>query len=190
MIEKARNDYPDMEWVLGDALSIPAGERYDIVFSNAAIQWIPDHGSLIPMLFGLVAKGGALAVQAPKFRDMPMGRIVGSVADRKRWKERTAGCEALFTYNEYGFYYDLLAPTARAMDMWETWYIHVMDSHRGVLDWIRSTALKPYLDRLDGGGEKQAFEDEILEEIEKAYPRQKKGKVLFPFKRLFFIAYT
>ncbi len=189
MIEKAKSDYPHMQWIQGDASAIATDTKYDIVFSNATIQWIPDHEQLIPRFLGLVEKGGALAVQIPKFRDMPMGMIVGRVAAKGRWKNRTVECEKLFTYHDYGFYYDILSEQARSVDMWETSYIHVMESHEAVLDWIRSTGLRPYLDRLEGETDKKHFENDVLEEMEKNYPLQKNGRVLFPFKRLFFIAY-
>ena len=54
---------------------------------------------------------------------------------------------------------------------------------------MRSTGLKPYLDKLDDDLEKKEFEEEVLKEIKNAYPIQKNGKVLLPFKRLFFIGY-
>ena len=52
---------------------------------------------------------------------------------------------------------------------------------------IRSTGLRPYLDRLESNIDKKDFEDEVLKDIKRYYPIQKNGKVLFPFKRLFFI---
>jgi trans-aconitate 2-methyltransferase len=73
--------------------------------------------------------------------------------------------------------------------MWETLYIHILDSQELILEWIRSTGLKPYLDRLEKDEMKNEFEKDILEEIKKYYPVQKNGKVIFPFKRLFFIAH-
>jgi trans-aconitate 2-methyltransferase len=53
---------------------------------------------------------------------------------------------------------------------------------------IRSTGLRPYLDRLETDLDKNDFEEMVMKEIVKDYPLQKNSKVLFPFKRLFFIA--
>jgi trans-aconitate 2-methyltransferase len=63
-----------------------------------------------------------------------------------------------------------------------------MDSHFSILEMIRSTGLKPYLDRLETEKDKKDFEAQVLMEITRDYPIQKNGKVIFPFKRLFFIA--
>ncbi len=58
MIERARKDYPDWKWMLGDASKLETGQSYDIVFSNATLQWIPDHDILIPRFFEIGARLG------------------------------------------------------------------------------------------------------------------------------------
>jgi trans-aconitate 2-methyltransferase len=75
------------------------------------------------------------------------------------------------------------------VDAWETEYHHVMDSPESIVGMLKSTGLKPFLDAIEAPREKDEFEAEILAETAKAYPRQRDGKVLFGFKRLFFIAY-
>src|SRR6266542_994395 len=47
MIEKAKKDYPHQEWCVLDAGKVLILETYDVVFSNATIQWIPDHERLM-----------------------------------------------------------------------------------------------------------------------------------------------
>ncbi len=189
MIKKAISDYPDQNWILSDISNADLKDKYDVVFSNAVIQWIPGHEQLIKNLFSITAKGGALAIQIPMFKNMPLGRSIEEVSKKDKWNQYTKGCEDLFTYHNYSFYYDVLGQYAGNIDIWETSYVHTMDSHEAILEWIRSTGLKPYLDRLENDTVKNEFETEILEEIKKKYPLQKNGKVLFPFIRLFFIAY-
>ncbi len=190
MIEQAKKDFPEQEWMLGDANNIDTKQKYDIVFSNATIQWLPDHKKLIPRLFSLVNKNGALAIQTPEFDKMPLSRAIESVAEKNKWKKYTAGVEAIFNYHDENYYYDLLIPLAGAIEMWKTSYIHVLDSQNALIDWIRSTALKPYLDSLPDDKEKISFENEILAALKDDYPARNDGKVLFPFKRLFFVAYN
>ncbi len=190
MIRKAAGEYPDMEWILSDVSEVDDKAEYDIVFSNAAIQWIPDHVSLMKKLFSITAKNGAVAIQVPMFNLMPLGKSIEDTAAGVNWRELTAGCRDLFTYNNYSFYYDELAQYSDNIDMWQTSYFHVMESGEAILEWIRSTGLKPYLDRLGDDKLKNEFELEILEKIRKDYPLQRNGKVIFPFIRLFFIAYT
>jgi trans-aconitate 2-methyltransferase len=189
MIDEARRGFPEGEWIVADAAALDEREAYDLVFSNAALQWMPDHEALIPRLFSALRGGGALAAQIPLFTAMPLCAAIDSVARSPRWRAATAGCASLFTYHDAGFYYDLLAPLASRLELWETWYWHVLPSHRALLDFIRSTGLKPYLEAIPEAEARAKFEGEVLAESAKAYPARADGHVLFPFDRLFFVAY-
>ena len=189
MVEKARKDYPEGNWVVADAAAFDAPEAYDSVFSNAAIQWIPAHQALLPRLFGALRPGGALAVQVPAFERMPIRDAIRSVAESARWKSATAGCADGFAFHDLGYYYDLLCREASRIDAWETLYSHVMPSRSAIVEFIRSTGLRPYLDALPGDSERKAFLADLVIEAERAYPARVDGKALFPFDRQFFIAY-
>jgi trans-aconitate 2-methyltransferase len=215
MIAKARADYPQHEWLLADAASfeseesrgepdgsavrVPSREgmgplpgfpsrKFDIVFSNAAIQWIPDHAHLVARLAALASPGGVLAVQTPMFSDMPIREAIARTAAKPRWHQAMHGCDAHFTFLPHGFYYDQLSPRASTIDMWETSYVHVMSSLPALIEWMRATGLRPYLERLAETADQHSFEEDLLEELGKDYHVRPDGKVLFPFKRLFFIA--
>jgi trans-aconitate 2-methyltransferase len=190
MIEKARSDYPQCEWILADAATFSSDTKFDIVFSNAAIQWIPDHEHLLARLCGLLSSEGILAVQVPQFKNMPLSQAIERATQQDRWKKQTAHCSDLFSYHTYGFYYDELSKHLRRIEMWETRYHHVLESQLAIIEWIRSTGLKPYLDSLDSDEERAAFEEAVLAEVKKDYPLQKDRKVLFPFIRLFFVGYA
>ncbi len=189
MIAKARSDFPQREWILGDATNFESPRQFDVVFSNAAIQWIPDHARLMGRMAALACAGGALAVQTPMFRDMPIREAIARTAARPRWRETMSGCDAHFTFHPHGFYYDQLSHRAASLDMWETSYIHAMASVPALVEWMRATGLRPYLERLPDAADRQAFEEDLLEELGRDYHLQADGKVLFPFRRLFFIAY-
>jgi trans-aconitate 2-methyltransferase len=189
MIEQAKKDFPEQKWILGDANNIDTKEKYDIVFSNAAIQFLPDQERTIPKFFSIVNENGAMAVQTPEFDTMPIGRSLKKVADSKKWKEHTAGSGDVFYFHNENFYYEILSPLAKSIEIWETSYVHVLNSHKDLIEWTNSTALRPYLDKLPNEEDKISFQNELLELLKKDYPTQKDGKVLFPFKRLFFVAY-
>ena len=188
MIEKARRDYPNQDWQILDAGKDKIEGNYDIVFSNATIQWIPDHVNLLKRFHDLLSENGLVAVQIPMFWDMPIGKAILNFAANSRWNSVAKEVIALFTIHDYHFYYDNLSELYHSIDIWESNYIHILDSHFSILEMIRSTALRPFLDRLADDTEKKDFEDMVLKEIIKDYPLQKNGKVLFPFKRLFFTA--
>ena len=188
MIDKAKKSYPDNIWIVADASKYTSDTKYDIVFSNATIQWIPNHENLFKNFLNLTNDGGVLAVSVPRFDEMPISKILNKVAGNEKWKTATKGCAETFTRYDYQFYYNLISPDYQTVEMWQTDYIHVLESQPAIIEWISSTGMKPYLDRLNEK-EKTQFEDEVLSEIKHYYPVQNNGKVLFPFKRLFMIGY-
>ena len=188
MIETARAAFPDESWLLDDAATWKSDAPFDLVFSNAVLQWLPHHETLIPHLLNQVAKGGALAVQVPAHYASDVHLATLEVADNAQWRERTIAASNALTIRAPEFYYDLLQPLAARIELWETTYIHVLESPRAVLDWFRATGLRPFLEVLNNS-EKSLFENLLLEKYEVKYPRRKNGCVLFPFRRLFFIAY-
>lgn len=189
MIKKAKHDYPNQEWVVADALTYDSDIKYDIVFSNAVIQWVPNHQILLKRFHGMLSDNGLLAVQIPLFWDMPLGKIINNTATDSRWNDRMEGISDLFTIHNYPYYYDQLSELFNSTEIWETHYFHILNSHLSIIKMMRSTGLKPYLEKLDNDSEIEMFEKEVLKEIENAYSKQNNGKVLLPFKRLFFIGY-
>jgi len=189
MIDKALRDYPEHEWVLADAHDYKTDKKFDLAFSNAAFQWIPGHAALIKKFSSLLNEDGILAVQLPQFYNMPAGRSLERLSLSGKWKALAGGCSGLFTMHDPGFYYDILSGYFRSIDMWKTDYIHIFDSHMSVFEMIQSTGMRPYLEKLGSDSERKSFEDSVIKELKKDYPMRKDGRVLFPFKRLFFIGY-
>jgi len=189
MINKAKQDYPNQEWIIADVSTYEFESKFDIVFSNAAIQWVPNHEELLTKFRGLLSGSGAIAIQIPQFWDMPLGKIIDNTAKVDRWKTRTEAVSNLFTIHNYSFYYDILSDLFNSIEIWETHYMHILNNHVSILEMMRSTGLKPYLERLNSDSDANDFEEIVLNEIMKTYPIQKNGKVILPFKRLFFIGY-
>lgn len=188
MIEKAKMDYPKQDWLVLDAGTGEIEGKYDIVFSNAVIHWIPNHQALFRKFHTLLTDNGLIAVQVPIFWDMPLGIAIAKVAKQSQWASITKEATEQYTAHDYHFYYDVLTEIFQSIDIWETHYMHVLDSHLSILEMIKSTGLRPYLNLLENDTDKQAFEDMVLKHIKNDYPLQKNGKVILPFKRLFFIA--
>jgi len=93
------------------------------------------------------------------------------------------------TMERPAFYYDALAKISTNLDIWETEYSHVMESAASIVDWISSTGLRPFLAALDTDAERAEFTAELLQRVRDAYQVRANGKVLFPFRRTFVIAY-
>ena len=194
MIAQARAAHPDWTWIGGDIAewASGAGDRllssaqtcsYDLAFSNAALQWVPDHATVFPRL---LARARVLAVQVPGNRDGPAHRIMREVAKGYPLEGRVREWHT----HDAAFYYDVLATHAARLDIWETEYIHVMDSAEAIVEWYKGTGMRPFLEALDTDTARASFTADYLEAIRAAYPPRPDGKVLFPFRRIFLVAYA
>jgi trans-aconitate 2-methyltransferase len=184
MIAQARASHPAGTWILAGAEHYEPPGRYDLVFSNAVLQWLPEHRLLLPRLMGWIAPGGCLAVQMPA-EGSPLRSALADLAGRPRWRDALAGAGNALHFHDARFYYDLLAPR---VDLWETVYYHPLASHRALIDWYEGTGMRPYLDALPDAAAREAFKAELLEACRGDFPAAADGRVLLPFRRLFFVA--
>lgn len=186
MITEARRAYPAENWrvcKVPDDLPSLAG-NYDLIFSNACIQWIPDHAALIPAFLDLLAPKGILAVQVPMNFHEPVHQIIESVIRSPEWDQLLPEKRIFYTLRPEE-YYVLLSGLSEDFSIWQTTYYHVMGSVEDIMDWYRGTGLLPYLRQLPSSLH-VPFEQAIRVLLQKSYPPQKDGKVIFRFPRFFF----
>ena len=188
MIRGASEKYPGQKWEPGNIHKWSAKQPYDLVFSNAAYQWVPDHAQVMPHLMQQVAPGGVFAFQVPANINAPAHELMRSVASSAAWKSRFPGKIREWYAHGLSFYYDTLAGQARHLDLWTTEYFHVLEGPEAIVEWYKGTGLRPFLDCLPDETDKQAFLADYLNVVEQAFPRNQDGRVLFPFQRLFVIA--
>ena len=186
MIERARESGIEADWIIADASTARFPGAWDLIFSNAAYQWIAGQSELFHKLRSNLIPGGVMAAQIPLFMEMPMSRIISEEAIKPRWG--FSGDFGRLMIHSREEYYDILSGLFEHVDLWVTDYIHVMESHESIFEMMQSTALKPFLSCLEIEEERAAYKEEILKGIEREYPARGNGKVLFPFRRLFFIA--
>ena len=84
-------------------------------------------------------------------------------------------------------YYNRLIGKSARVDIWHTNYNHALENAAAIVEWVKATGLRPYLDHA-GAEHRDAFTAEYLKRIEKAYPPLVDGKVLLRFPRLFVVA--
>jgi trans-aconitate 2-methyltransferase len=166
-----------------------SSDPVDVIYSNAALQWLPDHGVLLPRLLGMVAVGGALAFQIPSSSFATVRTLIHDISERESWTERMNAARNALTMECPAFYYGALVKGSANLDIWETEYSHVMESAASIVDWIASTGLRPFLAALDTDAERAEFTAELHQRVRDAYQVRADGKVLFPFRRTFVIAY-
>ena len=189
MIATAREAHPDIDFKLcdvsgGDLQSL--SHDFDVVFSNACIQWVPDHPTLIPNLLGLLREGGMLAVQTPMNYQEPIHRIIAEVVHTPRFAAELPQQREFYNLQP-AEYWELLHDHAAHFRMWMTTYMHTLPSHEAIMEWYRGTGMRPYLQALDNAG-RDEFEREVFERVQQTYPTQSDGSIIFPFPRFFFTA--
>jgi trans-aconitate 2-methyltransferase len=190
MLRSARGSHPEWQFEQCDIAEWANRQdrSYDVVFSNAALQWVDNHAAVFPQLLSHAAPGGALAIQMPA-RDSPAHDLSRSMANSAAWRSQFTGTPADWSSHDSGFYYDVLAPHAARLDIWETTYVHVLDSPADIVEWYKGTGLRPFLNALESEPARQRFLAQYLAGIEKLYRPRADGRVLFPFHRIFVIAY-
>jgi trans-aconitate 2-methyltransferase len=186
MLATARERLPQVSFELGDIAEWAPAEPVDLAYANASLQWVSDHPQLLPRLLSALAPSGVLAVQMPDNLDEPSHRLMRETAaallgmpadDADKHRARILSAQQ---------YYDLLTPRAD-VDVWRTTYHHRMDDAAAIVQWLRATGLKPYVDPLAPELQGQ-FLAEYQRRIELAYAARADGKRLLAFPRLFIVA--
>jgi trans-aconitate 2-methyltransferase len=188
MLAKARERLPRATFEEVDIATWQPDERYDLIFANAVLQWLPDHPSLLARLVSFLDTRGCLAVQMPNNLNEPSHRLMEKVSREGPWAGKLASAsQAREEIGSFEDYYSWLQRTGCSVDIWQTSYVHPLADAGAITEWFKSTGLKPYLDPLSPT-EQSEYLDRYRAEIEKAYPAQQDGKVLLRFPRLFFVA--
>ena len=189
MLSRARREEggATIAWVKTDLAEWVPPDAADVLFSNAALHWLEDHARLFPRLIGCLRPGGVLAVQMPRNHEAPSHACMAEAARAGPWRARLEAVLRPTPVEAPGAYYEILAPLAAAVDMWETEYTHVLDGENPVVEWTKGTALRPLLDALEVE-ERDGFLAEYAARLAAAYPRRRDGTTLFPFRRLFMVA--
>lgn len=158
----------------------------DLVFSNAALHWLPDHEGLLERLTAMLAPGGQLAVQVPANQDHPTHRVAERVAEEgpvrgaldgfvQRWDVR-APEEYARLLHRLGF---------REQQVTLRVYPHLLPSREEVVRWVEGTTLTPYRRRLSPAGWSSflsRYQHRLFAELPDERP------FFLPFKRILFRA--
>ncbi|MEF9949178.1 MAG: trans-aconitate 2-methyltransferase [Comamonas sp.] len=194
MLETARKQLPKARFEAGDISTwTPAANEAapDLIYANAALQWVGEHETLIPRLFSLLTPGGVLAIQMPDNRQQPSHRLMREVAQLPQFAPYIGDADQVRTeILPIGAYYDLLAAPKHevaSVDVWHTIYQHPMVSAAAIVQWLSSTGLKPFVEGLPAALQAE-FLAEYERRIEAAYPLRADGQRLLAFPRLFIVA--
>jgi trans-aconitate 2-methyltransferase len=188
MLREARERLPGCRFIEADMTTwLPAPET-DLLFANAAFQWVPDHPQVMRRLLEALPPGGVLAAQMPDNTQEPATALQREVAACGPWADnpmlKTAARDDLPSPEAY---YDLLKPACAYVDIWHIVYNHVMATPEAIVEWFKGSSLRPYLAALDPATAEK-FVAAYTERIAAAYEPRVDGKLLLRFPRLFIVA--
>lgn len=187
MLAEARREFPGIDWQQADITSwrVPDPGR-SLLYTNAALQWVPDHQVLLPSLLKQLQPGGVLAMQVPRHFESASHLALKKLVVQKKWRARLEHL-LLAPIPSPETYWRWLWPLCRNLDLWETIYLQVLDGKDPIVNFMRGTALRPFLSVL-AEEEAAQFIHAFAQRMAVAYPVQPNGQTLFPFRRLFLIA--
>jgi trans-aconitate 2-methyltransferase len=175
-----------VEFTVGDMVGWHSDAPFDVLVSNAALQWVPGHLDLLPALVDAVAPDGWLAFQVPGNFAEPSHTIRRELADEAPYAAHTAGV-ATPDAHDAETYLHVLRGLGCEVDAWQTTYLHVLHGEDPVFTWVSGTGARPTLQALPNDL-RPAFEEEFKCRLREAYP-ERDGAVVLPFRRVFVVAH-
>ena len=159
--------------------------EWDVVFSNAAIQWVENHRDLVPALFTLVSPGGRIAVQLPSNHNHKTQTLVHEIAKESPFVTALKGWSRKSPVLSINAYAELLYECGgMSINVFEKVFPHVMRDTDAVADWLSGTMMRPFFERLPEELHGK-FMDRYRKRLREIYPSD---PVFYPFRRIFFSA--
>lgn len=186
MLADARKGGIDARFIQADIAAWTPEDGYDVIYSNAALQWLPDHERLLPRLLSFVRPGGMFAVQVPRNFEEHCHVLLRQAVSDPRWSAELKEVRDWWNVLQPETYFDLLQPGSSGVDLWETRYFHVLAGKDPVFHWMMGTGLRPFAAAL-----KSPLKEEFLEHyrglLAASYPPRPSGQTIHRFLRLFFV---
>ena len=191
MLTKASaHQTPGLTFNLGNIDAWSATNSFDIVFSNAALQWCSNHAHLFSKIKEALRPGGQLAVQMPMNHDYPTHVIAQNMTHPEPWAS-LLGTEKYEkkkdNVDRRRVRQDAFFPGISGTESISRVYDHVLDSREGVIEWVKGTLLTHFKSRLSEA-DYQRF---LVEFRERLFLQLSDEKPFFyPFKRTLMWART
>ncbi|KAL7929338.1 S-adenosyl-L-methionine-dependent methyltransferase [Trichoderma chlorosporum] len=190
MIETARKTLPNLEFSVEDLHTYTPKGSNDLLFSNAVFQWI-NFEDRIPIMKRLVQSlkpGGVFAFQVPDNYTEHTHEAMRIVAENGPWKETLSRFSpSTGPFQTPMELYNGLKPLCSSIDIWHTHYQHPLGSHQDIVEWVKGTGLRPFIDPLDSE-HREGFLAAYLEKLKELYPLCDDGTALLRYPRLFLVA--
>ncbi|OCP07145.1 MULTISPECIES: trans-aconitate 2-methyltransferase [unclassified Ensifer] len=188
MLVAAAKRLPGITFERADLANWSPPNGASLFYANAVFQWLPNHLAIFERLMTALAAGGTLAVQMPDNPDEPTHLLMEDVARSPAFADAFAGKTIRRApLTAPATYVECLAPQAANIEVWHTIYYHRLANAEAIVEWVKGTGLRPYLDALPEA-RRDAYLAAYTDRIRSAYPAMGDGKVLLRFPRFFLVA--
>jgi trans-aconitate 2-methyltransferase len=163
----------------------------DVLLCCATFQWVEGHADLFQGFVDVLAPGGVFAFQVPGNFPQPSHTLLYELASSDRWRELLGPLVRPNPVLEPDGYLSAMLDTGANADVWETTYLHILTGPDPVLEWVRGTGLRPFIDALEQSNDAddlEAFLTSYAAVLRAAYPKDGEGRTIFPFRRIFGVA--
>lgn len=188
MLLAAAKRLPGLTFEKADLATWVPPKGASLFFANAVFQWLPGHLDILERLTASLAPGGTLAVQMPDNIDQPTHVLMEETARSPEFTDAFEG--RTIRRNPLpapSVYVERLSRHAAHIDVWHTIYYHRLANAEAIVEWVKGTGLRPYLDALPLA-RRDAFATAYTDRIRDAYPALNDGRVLLRFPRFFIVA--
>ena len=160
---------------------VQSNQKWDLVFSNAAIQWADNHEALIPQIISTIKPGGQLAIQMPDQHSNISNMLLNELAAEEPFATALQNWIRVSPVLSIDSYAQLFFENgSTSMTVYEKIYPLILQDADALFDWVSGTALIPYTERLHGET-KDHFISEYKNRLQHNF---KSVPVFYPFKRL------
>lgn len=189
MISQARETYPasrypQISFALMDAMDIRYEKQFDLVFSNAALHWVPDHARILHGVARSLKRGGRIFFQmGGKGNARDVMNIAEIMIHAGPWEEFFHDFIPPYTFlssEEYRVLLEDAGFTAIRAELIPK--DMAQDGKEGLSGWIRTTWL-PYTERIPESM-RDRFISDMADAYMEEYPPDSEGRVHVKMVRL------
>lgn len=166
---------------VNDFITSNAGQHWDLIFSNAALQWSDNHKELFPRLISLLSDKGQFAIQMPVQKENILNKLLLGLVTKKPFVDYLKGWRRespLLSIDEYAQI--LFENGLNGIQINQKVYPIIANTPDKLFDFIAGSSLIPYLERMSES-EQELFVKEYKTRIQKEF---KRFPAIYAFKRL------
>ena len=160
---------------------IQTNEKWDLIFSNAALQWSDNHEKLFPELLSLLNENGQFAVQMPIQSENILNQILFQLASEEPFKTQLQSWNRVSPVLNIDEYAKILFDAGlKNIQVSVKVYPIIAENAEKLFDFISGSALILYLEKLNEE-QQNLFINEFKQRIEEKFV---KFPAMYAFKRI------